>query len=225
MITGSSQGLGKALALVFSKNNYNIILHGKSKDRLEETKKEILKNDVECEYVEGDLKYGETIEKLAERAIEKDIFVLINNAAVGKIKDFADFDEKDILEELDVDLVAPIRLTKRIYGMMINKKEGIIININGMDGIRVSGNGGSAYSAAKFGLKGFTDALRFESKKYGIRVIGAYLAGMKTEMYSRNRGDNSNCMEPLEVAGVVHDICKNYPSLQVDEINIGRIKF
>ena len=202
LITGSSQGLGKALALVFSKNNYNIILHGKSKDRLEETKKEILKNDVECEYVEGDLKYGETIEKLAERAIEK-----------------------DILEELDVDLVAPIRLTKRIYGMMINKKEGIIININGMDGIRVSGNGGSAYSAAKFGLKGFTDALRFESKKYGIRVIGAYLAGMKTEMYSRNRGDNSNCMEPLEVAGVVHDICKNYPSLQVDEINIGRMKF
>ena len=225
MITGSSQGLGKALALVFSKNNYNIILHGRSKDKLEETKKEILKNDVECEYIEGDLKYEETIERLAKRAIEKDIFILINNAAVGKIKDFVDFDEKDILEELDIDLVAPIRLVKRIYGMMINKKEGIIININGMDGIRTSGNGKSAYSAAKFGLKGFTDALRFESKKYGIRVIGVYLAGMKTEMYSRNGSDNSNCMEPLEVASVVYDICKDYPSLQVDEINIGRMKF
>ena len=79
LITGSSKGLGRALALHFSKNNYNIIIHGRNRKDLENVKEEVLKNNVDCNVIIGDVSDIKTIEELAKTAKIKDISVLVNN--------------------------------------------------------------------------------------------------------------------------------------------------
>lgn len=223
-ITGSSKGLGESLAIVFSQNNYDIILHGRNESDLEKVKRKAIGNNVDCYVVRGEITLEETIEKLAEKSIEKDISVLINNAAVGFEKSFDNLGFEEIESVLRTNLISPIKLARKIYPLFLEKKQGVIININGGDGLR-GRKLGSIYCASKYGLKGFSDALRLEAKENNIKVLGVHLSGMKTDMYGRNRKDFEKCMEPLEVAQVIFDLAKNYSSLSADEVSIGRMRY
>jgi len=129
LITGSSKGLGKSLALVFSKNNYNIILHGRDKKALEDVKKLVIANNVECDIVIGDLTDIKTIEDLSKVAKEKDISILINNAGILSKGSVEDLKDEEIDKVLEVNLGSVIKLTRRIYNHFLKKKSGMIINI------------------------------------------------------------------------------------------------
>jgi len=224
LITGSSKGLGKALALVFSKNGYNIILHGKDegdKENLEEIKEQILKNNVQCDAVSGDLTLNESIEKISRLALEKDISILINNAGINYPESFENLDIKELEKVINVNLIAPIKLTKKIYPLFLQKKSGTIININSVAGLKVQGEGRTSYSTSKFGLRAFTEALRNESKKHNIRIIGVYPEGMNTDGYL-GKFDKEKCMKPEEVAEIIYKVCEDYSSSGIDDIKIGR---
>jgi len=225
LITGSSKGIGKALAVVFAREGYNVILHGRNREELEKVKNEVVGSGVECEVVVGDLRSEETLNKLTEVAEKKDIFILINNAGINYDKSFSEFSVEELDEILDINLIAPVKLTKKIYHIFKNKNSGIIININGMEGLRTISDKRTGYTTSKYGLRGFTDSLRFESKKHGIWVKGVYLSGVKTKMYEESGKDSSNCMNPLEVAEIIYSACKDYPSATIDEIIIGRKRY
>jgi short-subunit dehydrogenase len=225
MITGSSQGLGRSLGIVFAKNGFNVILNGRDKEKLEEVRSEINELGMECEVVVGDLRDEKTIKNLGEIGKEKEIEILINNAAISYDKFFWDFKIEEIEESIDLNLIAPIKLCKKIYELFLKKKHGIIVNINSMEGLNVNRSGKTGYSTSKFGLKGFTDALRYESKKHRIFVKGVYLSGMKTEMYEQTGRDSSNCMDPIEVAEIIYGICEGKNTATVDEIVIGRKRY
>ena len=225
LITGSSKGIGRALAIVFSQKGYDIILHGRNQEDLERVREEVLKHGGGCEVVVGDLRAEETLDKLTEIAEKRNIFILINNAAINYDKSFSDFTSEELDEILNINLIAPVKLTKKVFHIFKNKHSGIIININGMEGLRTISDQRTGYATSKYGLRGFTDSLRFESKKHGIWVKGVYLSGVKTKMYEQTGKESSNCMNPLEVAEIIHSICKDYPSATIDEIIIGRKKY
>ena len=174
--------------------------------------------------VSGDLNLEDTIDKLAMLAIENDISILINNAAIGMNKDFFSLNEDEITEVLKVNLYAPMMLTKKIYSLFEKKGEGTIVNIIGQGPLKDQPNQ-TIYRASKLGLKGFTDNLRYESKPRGIRVIGVYLGGMDTEMYRQTSGDSSKCMNPKEIADIIYYITRLRNSCMVDEISIGRMNY
>jgi len=224
LITGSSKGLGESLALVFAKNKYNIILHGRNEKMIEEVRKKVVANNVKCEAIVGDLRQNETIEKLFESVKRNNVFVLINNAGIGMAKSFNDISMEEFENVLEINLISPIKLIKKIYPLFVKKGKGIIININSGDGLK-TGELKTAYSTSKFGLKGFTDALRYESKKKKIKVIGVYPGGMKTDMYTAGGVDASKCMSPSEVAEIIYCLCKDSPSLLVDEIVLNRMEY
>ena len=71
LITGSSKGLGESLALVFSQNNYDIILHGRNEKNLTKIKNKILENNVECQVVRGDINSNRTIYDLVKNPTEE----------------------------------------------------------------------------------------------------------------------------------------------------------
>jgi short-subunit dehydrogenase len=224
LITGSSKGLGRELALVFARGKYNVIIHGRNSERLKDVKEEILRQGVECEIVTGDICLNQTIRGLSEIAKEKNISILINNAARGFIKSFERVNERELKEILETDLFSIIKLTREIYSQFLESKFGTIINVNGMAGIK-PGKNQSIYCASKYGLRGFSDSLRYEAKEHDIRVIGVHLSGMKTEMYTEGGVDASNCMEPKEVAETIFDLTKKKDSLMIDEVLISRMRY
>jgi short-subunit dehydrogenase len=178
LITGSSKGLGKALAFVFAKNNYDIILQGRDKMDLYNIANEI---KTKTNIVIGDLKQDKTLNELYEVAKKEDISVLVNNAATLCPKlPLEELTDKQIEDMVSTNLISPIKLTKRIYTLFLKKQEGTIININSISGLEAQ-NLRSIYCSSKSGLRSFTDTLRLESKNKGINIIGIYPGKVQTK--------------------------------------------
>lgn len=223
LITGSSKGLGRSLALQFSKKGYNVIIHGRNKDDLEKVKEEVVSNDVSCDIVVGDISDIKTINQLAKIAKEKNISILINNAAIMSRDFVQDLKDKEIDEVLNINLSSIIKLTTRIYTFLLEKKSGMIININSTAGIGPSEKH-ALYSASKYGLKGFTDCLRIEAKKNNVRVLGVYPAGMWTTFHERAGGRKGieKTMKTEEVAEIIFNLV-GYDSVHINEIMLDRM--
>jgi len=223
LITGSSKGLGTSLALVFARNNYDIILHGRDEQRLNAVKKTVSKHKVDCEIVRGDITSNlafNTIDRLYEAAKRRNIDVLINNAGIHMNESFQDMDRQEIRKILEVNLVAFILLINRIYPIFRNKKSGLIININSIAG-KNSNELEAIYCASKYGLRGFADSFQFEANRDGVRMISIYLGAMQTAM-NEHREDYRQLIQTDEAADAIFRICKNYKSLRITEINIQR---
>ncbi len=182
LITGSSRGLGRELALVFAENGYGIVLHGRNISALNNVKEKISKIGAESVIVVGDIREDNVIEELVNVAEKKNISVLVNNAG-SQISAFKlpvnMFDSHQIDELVNVHLTAPIKLTKGIYSLFKEKGSGTIININSLAGLE-SQDGRSIYCASKWGLRGFTNTLRLEAEKNNIFVMGIYPSRIKT---------------------------------------------
>lgn len=217
LITGSSRGLGKSLALTFARNNYNVIIHGRDRKRLEEVEQGVKEWNVECDVIHGHLSENRTIEKLAEMAQEKRIEVFINNAGVYFRKDILEARDVEIREMIETNLIAPILLTKRLFKILSWKLEGTIININSVAG-KESNPMESVYCASKHGLRGFVNSLQKQSK---VRILDVYLGAMKTDMTS-GREDFNDLIKPDEAAEVIFTLCENYKSLKIKEVTLGR---
>lgn len=220
LITGSSKGLGRNLAFIFSKNKYNVIIHGRDRPNMAEAAEEVLKNGVVCDAVLGDLNSQKTIDNLYEVASNRKLDILINNAAMYVHKPFAEMSAKELRRIIEVNLIAPALLTMKIYPIMKEKKSGIIINISSL-AATVANELEAAYCASKHGLRGFTRSFRYEATRHGVRTVSVYLGAMRTSM-TAYREDFVDLIDPYEAAGVIFKICKDYDSLKIDEINLRR---
>ena len=223
LITGSNKGLGKELALIFAKNNYNIIIHGRNKADLDNVKAELEKLGSTVEIVVGDLQDSKTIEELSNKAKENNIDILINNAGIMSVNLGENNTDEEINEVINTNLISPIRLTTRIYSHFLEKKSGIIININSSHGI-MTAEKHSLYCATKHGLKGYSDSLRAEAKPNNIRVIDIHPAGMWTTFFERVGGRKSydKTMRPNEVAKCIFNLI-GPESVHVNELVLSRM--
>ncbi|MEE9356498.1 MAG: SDR family oxidoreductase [Methylococcaceae bacterium] len=213
LITGASRGLGKALARIFIDNKDGLILH---------SRETMIKPPpwITHEVIYGDLALGKTITRLANIAKRMDVDILINNAGIYLNKSFPDMTIAEFKEVIDINLLAPIELTKAIWPIFQKKKSGIVININSMAGKQGS-NGESAYCASKHGLRGFSSSLQFDATKHNIRVIDVYPGGMRTDM-TKDRANSEKLIDPCEVAQLIFKLCEDYPSMRITEIDLNR---
>jgi 3-oxoacyl-[acyl-carrier protein] reductase len=220
LITGSSKGLGKSIAILFAKKKYNIILHGRDKEGLDIVKKRVLENNVSCDIVRGDITTEKTINKLFETARKRNIDILINNAGIYLNKSLGNMTPVEFRRVVEVNLIAPVLLSKRIYPIFQKKRSGLIININSIAGKKGS-DGESAYAASKHGLRGFTKSFQFEANKDNVRVLELCIGTMNTAM-TEGRRDPEKCIQTDEVADLIYRLCMDYPSMKINEIDISR---
>tara|TARA_Y100000741_G_C18211557_1_gene541936 strand:- start:280 stop:996 length:717 start_codon:yes stop_codon:yes gene_type:complete len=179
LITGASRGIGKSLFKAYSNLGANVI--GTTTDK----KKFINKNflEVNFENEKSTNSFYKKIKKL------KKVDILINNAGINKISSIQNLDEKSLKKILNVNLLAPILLTKIVSQKMIKRKSGSIINIGSIFG-HVSKSQRSSYSAAKAGLEGFTKAASLDLAKYGILVNSVCPGFVKTDLTKKILGLN-----------------------------------
>jgi short-subunit dehydrogenase len=222
LITGASMGLGRELALKFAGEGCNLILNARGKEELLGVESKCKDLGAECRAVIGDMTTKETITNLEKSSKEAGLDILVNNAGIIILKPFEENTDEELDRIFEINVKAHMRLTHKLLPIMKAKKEGQIINI-----VSNAGLGGrvnhSLYCATKFAMKGFTDSIRQETNRYGIKVMGVYPGGIRTNLFDEIKGhDTSGFMDPKEVAGIIVESCKLSKTASVDDLIINR---
>jgi short-subunit dehydrogenase len=212
LITGAGSGFGKELALAFDKEGTDFILNGINEEELKNVSKKLNGKIV---IVSGDNTQKEVIDKLEEEA-KKGIDILVNNSGIIYMEEFQNVTEDQIDKMFQVDAIAPIKLTRRVYPLMIEKRSGHIINIVSTAGYEGKKNH-VLYGAAKFALSGFSRALTQEALEKGVKITAVYPGGMRTHLFDNYEINTDKLMNPAEAARVVVEMCKMDPDVVPNE--------
>ncbi|MCE5190771.1 MAG: SDR family oxidoreductase [Actinomycetia bacterium] len=175
LITGGSSGIGLATAEAFAAQGANVAVVARHPGRLEDAVARVeAARRTPQQVVSGlaaDVADLEQVLDAAKRAAEEcgPIDILVNNAGIYIPGDFMDLPLESFRATIDIDLLGMVYLTRAVAGPMIERGSGHIINISSMAGY-VGVFGYTSYSAAKFGVMGFSEVLRSELKPHGVVV-------------------------------------------------------
>lgn len=230
IVTGGSRGIGRAIAIKFASNNYNIVINYKSADTMAfDIKKELEdKYNIEVLLVKGDLSNEDDIKRIVEEAINKfnRIDVLVNNAGICKDCSFEEKTKESFMNILDVNLIAPFLLCKYASKHLIDSK-GSIINITSTNGIDSYYPESLDYDASKAGLINLTKNLAMYFAP-NVRVNAVAPGWTETDMtkdlepkYKKEEENNillKRFASPSEIANVVYFLASDDASYINGEI-------
>jgi len=172
LITGSSQGIGREIALKFASLGAKIALNDISsqEENLKKLKKEIENLGSQAEYFFADVSKMEEVEKMIGEVQKKfgKLDVLVNNAGICQDRTLAKMTKEEWQKVIDINLTGVFNCTKSALSLIITS-QGKIINMSSLVGER--GNFGQTnYAASKAGIIGFTKALAKEVGRFGVTV-------------------------------------------------------
>jgi short-subunit dehydrogenase len=167
LLTGASGGLGRALAAELSAGGAELLLAGRDADRLERLRASLNTHAV---ILQADLDHAAGIAAAARAARDFEVNVLINNAGIGAFGLLDEQDWEEVERVMITKLLTPIRLTQAMLPWLKAQPRAAIVNMGSAFG-SVPFAGFAAYSAAKAGLRGFSQALRRELADSLIDVI------------------------------------------------------
>ncbi|HSG32548.1 MAG TPA: SDR family oxidoreductase [Thermodesulfobacteriota bacterium] len=171
ILTGASSGIGWQTALLLAEQGANIALAARSMDKLGELEKELSKFDVKVLKVQTDISKITDCKKLIREAVNGlgSIDILVNNAGVTSRGKLDDVDLNDLEQMIEINLKAPVRITKLALPHILKSDSGRIINVASILGI-IPLPTEAVYSATKFALRGFSYALAEELEDTGVKV-------------------------------------------------------
>jgi NADP-dependent 3-hydroxy acid dehydrogenase YdfG len=191
IITGASSGFGASAVKLFAQEGCKLVLAARRVDRLEEMAKEIRMSGGEALPVSVDISQPAQIEAMVESTVDAygRIDVLFNNAGFGRLDWFETLDPiKDIQAQITVDLLGVIWTARAVLPQMYKQRSGHIINMCSIGGW-VAPPLYTVYSAAKFGVRGFSEALRRETTPFGVKISAVYPGSSATE-FQKHIGQN-----------------------------------
>lgn len=184
IITGSSRGIGRAIALAFAENGADLVIHGTKEGALQELQSQIRDMGVRCEYVAGDIGQYETAQRLADTCMAAygKIDVLVNNAGINSRKTFAELTPEDWDNMLRVNLTSAFYTCKAVVPHMLERKKGAIINMSSSAGKTAHPNAAVCYGVSKAGINSLTQKLAYDLAPHGIRVNAVCPGPIETDM-------------------------------------------
>jgi NAD(P)-dependent dehydrogenase (short-subunit alcohol dehydrogenase family) len=182
LITGASQGLGRALALAFAREGARVVVNARSEDSVRPVAGEVEDAGAEVLAVAADVSKGADVERLVGESVERfgKIDVLVNNAGLlGPRVAIEDYPEDEWRRIIDANLTGPFLVSKATIPYLS-------VGASSINLVRgVSGEGRAewgAYSVSKFGMEGLNQILAAELAERGIRVNAVDPGGMRTDM-------------------------------------------
>jgi 2,3-dihydroxy-2,3-dihydro-p-cumate dehydrogenase len=172
IVTGSSQGIGKAVALTLSKEGVKVLITGTQEEKTKKAGEEIAKQTgSDIDYFVGDLSKEENVVAMTEQAIKRwdKIDILVNNAGGGVILPFLEQNAETLKTTIDRNLWTCVWSCHKVLPYMIQQNHGRIINI-GADSVRNGLWDHAAYNAAKGGVHALTTGLAREFAQYDITI-------------------------------------------------------
>lgn len=186
LITGASQGIGKATALLFANKGYDLILAARHSDRLTVVAQEIQKLDRQALVVPTDVRDPDQVKNLIDKSLEQygAIDVLVNNAGIYVSGPVESFSLEEWHHVIDTNLCGYVHTIYAVLPHMLARSRGAIVNISSIGG-KVPIPYLVPYTATKFGVAGMTAAMHSELKPKGIHVCGIYPNIVKTSFTER----------------------------------------
>lgn len=203
VITGSTRGIGKAIARKLAENGASVVINGTSDaSRVEAVVAEISGAGYPCTGVLANIGTGEGASTLISTAVEKfgGVDIMINNAGINRDNLVMRMSEEDWEIVIRTNLTSAFLCAKASLRYMIKKRWGRIINMSSVVGI--SGNPGQAnYAASKAGLIGFTKALAKEVGSRGITVNAIAPGYIETDMTEQMNSEQAEQIKKLAALG------------------------
>jgi short-subunit dehydrogenase len=186
VITGASQGIGKAIALLFSQQGYNTVLASRTGDRLFALAQELKTAGHSVLAVPTDVRDPQQVQNLIDQALAEygSVDVLVNNAGIYISGPADTFSLDDWHQAIDTNLWGYIHTIHALLPHLLEKKSGTIVNISSIGG-KVPIPYLVPYSTSKFAVTGLTQSLQSELSPKGITVCGVYPNLIKSDFMER----------------------------------------
>lgn len=194
LITGASGGIGLALARLFARDGYNLVLTARSEDALRRLASELEKaHGIQAHVISADLTDPQAPAALYERTRQSGIHVdvLVNNAGFATYGPFADADPKSELDMLEVNVSALTHLTRLFLPAMIERRSGKVLNVASTAAFQ-PGPLMAVYCASKAYVLSFSEAIANELKGTGVTVTALCPGATRTGFIARAEMEKSN---------------------------------
>ena len=205
VITGASRGIGKNVAVSLAASEYHVVLLARTEQALMEVKSEITDNNGSASYFAVDVSRSSQIKECIDCIIREygHIDVLFNNAGILK-HGTSDILDKDLDELLQINLHGAIYVAKHTAQYMKKQRNGYIINLSSIGG-KIAASFAGGYSASKFGLNGFSEALFKEMSAYDVKVSTICPAMVATDMVLNDRDFDADLMiQPNDIVKTIN---------------------
>jgi len=224
MVTGATAGFGRATALIFAKNGYNLIITGRRKERLEELEKELLKaGKIKVLSLNFDVRKLDEVNSIINNlpAEWKAIDILVNNAGLAVGMDHIDKGNIDDWERMiDTNVKGLLYVTRAVSPLMVSRNSGHIFNIGSIAGKDAYENG-NVYCASKSAVAALSKSMRIDLLKDNIKVTHIAPGMAETEFsIVRFKGDSERAdnvykgitaLKAEDIAGVIY-YCATLPA-------------
>ena len=179
IITGSSRGIGRAIAEAFAENGAGLVIHGTSEESLRP-----LAEELGCSFVAGDIGELSTSQRLTEECIRSfgKVDVLVNNAGINTRTKFLDLTPEEWDKVLRVNLTGAFYACKCVLPHMLAQKSGVILNMSSRAGKTAHPTSSACYGASKAALDALTRKLAYDFGAEGIRVNAICPGPVETDM-------------------------------------------
>ena len=231
VVTGASSGIGEATALAFAEAGATVALGARRKDRLEDLAKRIDAEGGSAHAFEVDVGDEAAARSFIEGAAEQmdGLDILVNNAGVMLLGPVEGGDTDEWRQLINVNVLGLLYCTQAAMPLIRDSGGGNIVNISSVAG-RVAAMGAGVYNFTKFGVVGFSEALRQEAMHSGIRVTVVEPGFVETELQGHNknpvvveaiekmREQTGEVLQAEDIAAAIH-----YVVSQPQRVNIGEM--
>lgn len=226
IVTGSSSGIGKAIALTFAREGARVVVAARRKVLCEQTADQIRRDGGEALVVPTDVTDEKQVRRLIETTVQAfgRLDLLVNNAGLVSHARIEDTSVAEFDRVLDTNLRGAFLCCRAGFLQMKKNGGGTIINMSSVAGVQ-AWEGTGVYSASKFGLMGLTKALAFEGRPYGIKVCAICPGGVANELVdaSPREIERSRLINPFDIAETAVYLATLGPHAIVHQVIVDRM--